>query len=85
MIVKGNVKLREMGLKKACSNSLPPPRVNFNLQNDFASGDFHHGNRPLGVRPVFEVLVRTAFGKSVLKKQKLVTDVCDYWSRHSRP
>ena len=73
------------GHEKGSFKFVTPPRVNFNLQNDLTSGDFHHGNRPLGVSPVFEVHVRTAFGKSVLKKQKLVTDVCDYWSRHSQP
>jgi hypothetical protein len=69
MIVRGGVKLREMGLKKTRSNLLPPPRVKFSLQSNFAVGDFHHGNRPFGVCSVFDVHVRTAFGKRALKNK----------------
>lgn len=55
MIVKGCVKLRELGLKKDSFKSVTPPRVKFSLQSDFAVGDFHHGNRPFDVCSFFMV------------------------------
>ncbi len=59
----GDIPFHGTGLNKTLYKSVTPPRVNSSLQSSRVNdeGNFHDGNRPLDVCPIFTNLSKRQF------------------------